>query len=384
MIYDVIIVGASPSGLTAARYASENGLKTLVLEKKPDLGVSDPANTMLYSMLDKTGLTVPEDCIIHKLKGTRMYSPSGDFLEMDDPGFSMNRAKFDNFLLEEVYKNGGEVSFGSEVTSALLKGSKVVGVTSNDSNGSKEIGSNIVISADGFRSYIPIQLGLHTTEHPLDVARGVQVDMTGLDIDSDFFEFYLGKEVAPGWKAAISPSGEDSASIAVCIRGDGSPDDYLDKFISQSIASQKFKDAESMSRMRGFDTVATIPSQIVSDGFMAVGGSAGESGLAYGMLAGKIAAETATVASDRGDSSKKVLSSYEKEWKEKLLHEYRQGRLVLRLFDNMGDEKMNELFGAASDVSFTGDVASSMMKVLFKNIKLSLSLIPILVKSMEM
>ena len=304
MSYDVIIVGASPSGLTAARYASEKGLKTLVLEKKPDLGVSDPANTMLYSMLDKTGLTVPEDCITHKLKGTRMYSPSGDFLEMDDPGFSMDRAKFDNFLLEEVYRKGGEVSFGSDVTSVLLNGSNVVGVISKDRNGSKEISSNIVISADGFRSYIPVQLGLHTTEHPLDVARGVQVDMTGLDIDSDFFEFYLGKEVAPGWKAAISPSGEDSASIAVCIRGDGSPDSYFDRFISKSIASPKFKDAKTSSRMYGLDTVATIPNQIVSDGFMAVGGSAGESGIAYGMLAGKIAAETATVACNSGDFSK--------------------------------------------------------------------------------
>ena len=384
MPYDVVISGASPSGLTAAKYASKKGLKTLVIEKKSDLSVLEPANTMLYSMLDKTGILIPENCIVHKTKGTRMYSPSGDYIEMKDPGFSMDRAKFDRLLLDEVYKNGGEVVFGTSVTSAIVKDSKVNGVSVKENGVRKDIPSKVLISADGFKSELPGQIGLSPMKYPKDVAFGVQADMVGVDIDPDFFEFYLGKKIAPGWKAAVSPFGKNSASVAVCVRGCGSCEDYyFKKLVKKSIASHKFKGAKITSKIYGYDTVATIPNEIVSDGFMAVGGSAGQSGLAYGMLSGKIAAETAVVANNMGNFSKNVLSQYEKEWKKRLIGEYKQGRLVLRIFDNMGDDKLNQVFAAASDVDFSGDVAKNMFKVLFKNIKLSFSLIPILVKSLE-
>jgi flavin-dependent dehydrogenase len=33
MIYDIIIIGAGPSGLTAAKYLSKKGLKILILDK---------------------------------------------------------------------------------------------------------------------------------------------------------------------------------------------------------------------------------------------------------------------------------------------------------------------------------------------------------------
>ncbi len=41
--YDVIIVGAGPTGFVAARAAGENGLDVALLERKPDLTVMDRA-----------------------------------------------------------------------------------------------------------------------------------------------------------------------------------------------------------------------------------------------------------------------------------------------------------------------------------------------------
>ncbi|MEW6601570.1 MAG: FAD-dependent oxidoreductase, partial [Nitrospirota bacterium] len=37
-LYDVIIIGGGPAGLSAAQYASRYGLKTIVLDKSPASG----------------------------------------------------------------------------------------------------------------------------------------------------------------------------------------------------------------------------------------------------------------------------------------------------------------------------------------------------------
>ena len=37
MDYDLIVIGAGPGGLTAAREAAKLGLKTLLVEKKKDI-----------------------------------------------------------------------------------------------------------------------------------------------------------------------------------------------------------------------------------------------------------------------------------------------------------------------------------------------------------
>jgi len=47
--YDVIVVGAGPAGLVAARAAGENGFEVALLERKTDLTVMDRA---CYQSLD--------------------------------------------------------------------------------------------------------------------------------------------------------------------------------------------------------------------------------------------------------------------------------------------------------------------------------------------
>lgn len=60
---DVIVVGAGPSGLVAAKYLADNGLKTLVVEKRLSFGGGIGGGGMLLHkvVVDERGLSILED-----------------------------------------------------------------------------------------------------------------------------------------------------------------------------------------------------------------------------------------------------------------------------------------------------------------------------------
>ena len=76
---DVIIVGAGPSGLTAARYLAEAGLKTLVLERRLSIGGGMGGGGML---LPRVVVEKPADRILREV-GCRLKPAEGNLYTVD-------------------------------------------------------------------------------------------------------------------------------------------------------------------------------------------------------------------------------------------------------------------------------------------------------------
>jgi digeranylgeranylglycerophospholipid reductase len=185
--------------------------------------------------------------------------------------------------------------------------------------------------------------------HPQDIAWAMEatVQHPGLG-EEDFFEYWIGS-MAPGWKATFSPAGGDIATLGVFVRGYGRDvnpffQSFLKRFKAyKSKAYGKIEQMKIISVRQGGDPIAVLPGKIVSNRFMVTGGTAGQSGLIYGMRAGTICGTVAGRSAAAGDVSKDSLSKYEKLWWSEFGWVYRIGRASLETLRNMSDEDIDRL-----------------------------------------
>lgn len=337
---DIIVIGASPAGLMAARNACEKGADVLLLERKEEIGTPPhPANSFFKGMLDRCGEKADSSYIVHYLKGMKIVSPEGREVIIETPGYSIDKTKFDRFYTEKVIKTGVNLRTGVEVNDIRKEGGEFAVWTSSGIFRSK-----LVIISDGINSKMASLLGLKTMKHPEDIAWGIELDIRAAGLGrSKMFEYYVGNH-APGWKTTYAPRGGDNAAIGAYVRRcgkDATP--YLNAWIERFKKLKGLEEVEVVRKLSGGDPIVTIPGEYIMDGVMVAGGAAGQSGIGYAMRAGQICGEVAADAVKKGDISKNALSEYRKTWEKEFKVEHYLGRIGLETLRKMTDREIDEM-----------------------------------------
>ena len=348
---DIIVIGASPAGLMAARNACEKGSSVLLLEKKEEIGnPPHPANSFFKGMLDKCGEVADPSYVVHYLKGMQIISPSGRIVEVETPGYAIDKTKFDRFYAEKIMKTGVDLRKGIEVHDIIRDGEKF---SVNTSAG--VFRSKLVIISDGINSKMASILGLNTMKHPEDIAWGIELEVRAPDLGKPkMFEYYIGNH-APGWKTTYSPRGGDNAAIGAYVRRcgkDATP--YLNAWVEKFKKLKGLEELEILRTLSGGDPIVTLPNEYITDGIMVVGGAAGQSGIGYAMRAGQICGDVAADAIGKGDVSKNALSEYRKTWEKEFRAEHYLGRIGLETLRKMTDREIDEMVAVfeKEDLSF--------------------------------
>jgi digeranylgeranylglycerophospholipid reductase len=337
---DIIVIGASPAGLMAARNACVKGSTVLLLEKKEDIGnPPHPANSFFKNMFDKCGETVDPSYVMHYLKGMQIISPAGRILEVETPGYAIDKTKFDKFYAKEIIKIGVDLQKGVRAQNILRDG-KIFSVKTS----AGIFKSKLVIISDGVNSKMASFIGLKTMKHSGDIAWGIELEIRASGIGkSKMFEYYVGNH-APGWKTTYSPRGGDNASIGAYVRRCGKDvTPYLNSWIEKFKKAKGLMDFEIVRKFSGGDPIVTLPNEFITDGIMVVGGAAGQSGIGYAMRAGQICGDVAADAIRKGDISRNSLSEYRKIWEKEFKIEHYIGRMGLETLRKMTDSEIDEM-----------------------------------------
>ncbi|WP_321419723.1 NAD(P)/FAD-dependent oxidoreductase [uncultured Methanomethylovorans sp.] len=348
---DIIVIGASPAGLMAARNAALKGVNVILIERKEVIGnPTHPANTFFKGMFDRAGETVDPGYVIKNLKGAHIVAPSGAEVVVRSPAYFLDRKKFDEYYAQQVSKAGVDVRTGIEALN-VIRSEGVFSLSTNEGI----LKSKLVIISDGINSRIAGLLGMKPIKYPRDIAWSMEaeVEAPGLG-EPDMFEYYVGNH-APGWKSTYSPCRGDRATLGVYVRRHGTDvSSFFDAWVERFKKIKGLNDISFISKSVGGDPIAAIPREIVAEGVMVTGGSAAQSGIGYAMHAGQMCGDVAADAIAKGNVSTTFLSQYRTRWNEEYRNEYYLGRIALETLRKMTDKEIDAMMQVfeGEDLSF--------------------------------
>lgn len=361
---DVVVVGAGPGGSMAAKFAADGGSKTIMIEKKAEIG--SPlrcAEGVSKKFLTELGIKADPSWICTDMAGAIIKSPSGIIFQLDESkagnevGYVLERHIFDKRLAEEAVSAGSKIMMRTGCNGVIKdKNGKLIGIKAKSMGEDIEIYAKCIIAADGYESQVGRWAGIDTTLKMSDFDTCLQYRMTNIEFESNFCEFIIGS-AAPGGYIWIFPKSNITANVGIGVTASkcklgADPKYYLDKFIAND---PRLKNGQILEVVGGM--VSTIPGldSAISDNIMLVGDAARiidpitGGGIAHACISGKYAGIVAADCLKKGDFSKKSLQSYEKMWRDRMEDKLYRNWMAKERFAALDDTTLDKLIRLIKD-----------------------------------
>ncbi len=374
---DCLVVGAGPAGSVAAHEVARNGYDVLMVEKRGEIGVPVRCGEGISKdVLDLLCLEPDPSWALWKLGGARIFSPGGHSIVIEESmagpevGYVIRREEFDKVLARRAAGAGAVIQLWTEATELTVAegGMRVI---VEKFGRTQEIDARVVVAADGFESQVARWGGIDTRLPPGDVETCIQYEMVGLELDTRYADFYLGRDIAPGGYVWIFPKADDAANVGIGVNGiflkrGGEPKELLDRFIE---GNPRFKGASITEINAGGVSVSLPLERTVADHMVVTGDAARMidpltgGGIYNACLSGLKAGEAISKALEKGDTSERGLSPYEGLWRGSIEEKLARNYIAKEKFLSVDDRTLDRIVDAISDYNLSDISTRELLKV---------------------
>jgi geranylgeranyl reductase family protein len=325
-LWDIIIIGAGPSGCTLASVLAKKNISVLVIERQKLPRYKTCGGGINVRAANLTDCNF-QDVVENVAFGLRLsYKHSDNFTRMNGQPltYTVMRDRFDYLLAAEAKRAGAQILEGERVTQVTIGGDKFT-----VSTGGSHFVAKIVVGADGANSIVAHSLGL-MSNYTLDLGMQAEVYVKPTKLSSWFGLLGVNYGNIPEGYGWIFPK-RDHLSIGV-----GGPirlAKELTGHLTELIERQDLGNFKILTLKSALIPLRDKGSAIARSNALLVGDAAGlidaftGDGIYYGLRSARLAA---SAIDDYLSGKASNLLNYEQAVDTKLMPELRLARTLVR------------------------------------------------------